>query len=180
MPTTEAHPPAPLSPYGASKLAAEGYIRTWAAAHGMACGICRLSNVYGPRQDPHGEAGVVAVFSLALWEGRAPELYGYGRATRDYVHVDDVVRALLLARGTTGIYNIASGVETSGSELFALLAAAAGSDLEPRLAPLRDGELERSCLDASHARSALGWAPQVPLADGLRGTYEQMAATFAA
>ena len=159
--------PLPLSPYGASKLAAEAYVRSWSAAHGIPNAVMRLGNIYGPRQTPHGEAGVVAIFSYRLWAGEPCTLYGHGSPTRDYVHVLDVVAALRAASGTSGIYNVGTGVETDVSTLYARLAEAAGSTAQPALADLRPGELQRSCLDASHARSELGWAPQIAVADGL-------------
>jgi UDP-glucose 4-epimerase len=180
IPTTEDQRPLPLSPYGASKLAAEAYVRSWSAAHGMPNAVMRLGNVYGPRQTPHGEAGVVAIFSYRLWAGEPCTLYGHGTPTRDYVHVLDVVAALRAASGRAGIYNVGTGVETDVAALYARLAEAAGSTAEPALADLRPGELRRSCLDASHARSELGWAPQIEVADGLAGTYEAMVAGFRA
>ena len=111
-PTREDQIPAPLSPYGASKWAAEAYVNTWSLASGIPHAVCRLGNVYGPRQNPHGEAGVVAIFAHHLHTGRAPKLYGHGKPTRDYVYVADVVGALLAAVGKSGTYNIATGVET--------------------------------------------------------------------
>src|SRR5207248_721418 len=111
-PTPEDHPARPLSPYGASKLGGEAYVRTWSASSGLPHAVCRLGNVYGPRQNPHGEAGVVAIFAHHLLSGQAPTLYGHGKPTRDYVYVGDVVGALLAALGRSGTYNIATGVET--------------------------------------------------------------------
>jgi UDP-glucose 4-epimerase len=178
LPTTEAQVPLPLSPYGASKLAAEAYVRSWSAAHGIPNAVMRLGNIYGPRQTPHGEAGVVAIFSYRLWAGEPCTLFGHGAPTRDYVHVLDVVAALRAAGGKSGIYNVGTGVETDVATLYARLAAAAGSTAEPALAELRAGELRRSSLDASRARAELGWAPQVALADGLASTYEAMAGDF--
>ena len=180
IPTAEDQLPLPLSPYGASKLAAEAYVRSWSAAHGVPNAVMRLGNVYGPRQTPHGEAGVVAIFSYRLWAGEPCTLFGHGTPTRDYVHVLDVVAALRAARGRAGIYNVGTGVETDVSTLYARLAEAAGSTVEPTLADLRPGELRRSCLDASRARSELGWAPQIAIADGLAGTYEAMVDGFRA
>jgi UDP-glucose 4-epimerase len=171
-PTPEAAPPVPLSPYGASKLAGEGYVRSWAAAHGMANAVLRLGNVYGPGQDPHGEAGVVAIFSQRLLAGEPLTLYGEGRPTRDYVHVADVVRAFLAATGRTGTYNVGTGVATPTADVLAALQAAAGTAAEPRLAPLRPGELQDSQLDASLAARELGWRAETPLAEGLAATLE--------
>jgi UDP-glucose 4-epimerase len=180
IPTSEAQVPLPLSPYGASKLAAEAYVRSWSAAHGVPNAVMRLGNIYGPRQTPHGEAGVVAIFSYRLWAGEPCTLYGHGAPTRDYVHVLDVVAALRAASGSTGIYNVGTGVETDVSTLYARLADAAGSKAEPALADLRTGELRRSCLDAAHARSELSWAPRITVADGLASTYQAMVDGFRA
>jgi UDP-glucose 4-epimerase len=178
IPTAEDQIELPLSPYGASKLAAEAYVRSWSAAHGIPNAVMRLGNIYGPRQTPHGEAGVVAIFSYRLWAGEQCTLYGHGTPTRDYVHVSDVVAALRAASGRTGVYNIGTGVETDVATLYARLAEAAGSTAAPVLADLRPGELVRSCLDASHARSELGWAPQIAVADGLADTYAAMVDGF--
>ena len=115
LPTPEDVPPAPISPYGASKWAAEAYVTTWREATGIPHAVCRLANVYGPRQNPHGEAGVVAVFSHCLWRGDSPTLYGFGKPTRDYVHVHDVARALLAAREKAGVFDASTGVETTVS-----------------------------------------------------------------
>ena len=178
IPTAEDQLPLPLSPYGASKLAAEAYVRSWSAAHGVPNAVMRLGNIYGPRQTPHGEAGVVAIFCYRLWAGEPCTLYGHGSPTRDYTHVLDVVAALRSASGKSGIYNVGTGVETDVSTLYARLAEAAGSSAEPALADLRTGELRRSCLDATRARSELAWEPQVAVAEGLAGTYEAMADSF--
>ena len=178
LPTSEDFPPAPISPYGASKWAAEAYVTTWKEASGIAHAICRLANVYGPRQNPHGEAGVVAVFSHCLWSGASPTLFGYGKPTRDYVHVHDVAQALLAAVGKAGMFNVATGVETPVSRLFELLRAAADATVEGQLAPLREGELERSCIDASRAAEELGWRPEIDLEDGLAATYRALVAEF--
>jgi UDP-glucose 4-epimerase len=180
IPTAEDQLPLPLSPYGASKLAAEAYVRSWSAAHGVPNAVMRLGNIYGPRQTPHGEAGVVAIFSYRLWAGEPCTLFGHGTPTRDYVHVLDVVAALRAASGRAGIYNVGTGVETDVATLYARLAEAAGSTVEPALADLRPGEVRRSCLDASRARSQLGWAPKIEISDGLAGTYEAMVEDFRA
>ncbi len=180
MPTPESEPALPLSPYGASKLAGEAYVRSWGAAHGIPNAVMRLGNVYGPRQTPHGEAGVVAIFSHRLHTGAECTLFGYGKPTRDYVHVLDVVSALRAASGHEGVFNVGTGVETDVAALYAALAAAAGVQREPELAPLRVGELQRSCLDAARARRELGWAPTVAIADGLAKTYRAMVEPAAA
>ncbi len=178
MPTDEDQIPAPLSPYGASKWAAEAYVKTWALSSGIRHTVCRLGNVYGPRQSPHGEAGVVAIFSHHLYTGQAPTLYGHGRPTRDYVYVGDVVAALLAATGKTGTYNIATGVETDVATVWRELCAAAGRQIEPVLADLRPGELQHSCLDISRAERELGWRPRTPIGEGLRLTYEALVEEF--
>jgi UDP-glucose 4-epimerase len=178
LPTPEDAPPAPISPYGASKWAAEAYVITWREATGIPHAVCRLGNVYGPRQSPHGEAGVVAIFSHSLWRGASPTLYGFGEPTRDYVHVDDVARALLAAVGHAGVFNISTGVETAVSRIFELLRAASNSTVSGEPAPLRAGELERSCLDPSRAHEQLGWRAGVGLEEGLAATYEALVAEF--
>jgi UDP-glucose 4-epimerase len=178
MPTGEERIPAPLSPYGASKWAGEAYVNTWSLAGGIPHAVCRLGNVYGPRQSPHGEAGVVAIFSHHLHTGRAPKLYGHGKPTRDYVYVGDVVRALLAASGHRGTYNIATGVETDVLTVWRELSAAAGVEIAPELADLRPGELQHSCLDAARAERELGWRAEVPIAEGLRLTYAALVEEF--
>jgi UDP-glucose 4-epimerase len=180
IPTPEERPPAPLAPYGASKWAGEAYVRTWSAATGIPHAVCRLGNVYGPRQSSDGEAGVVAIFTRHLFTGRSPKLFGYGKPTRDYVHVSDVVAALRAASGTAGTFNVATGVETDVMTVWKLLGAVSGSSVEPELAPLRAGELERSCMDPSKARGELGWSAQTPLEQGLRETYEALVEELAA
>jgi UDP-glucose 4-epimerase len=178
MPTAEDRIPAPLSPYGASKWAAEAYVNTWSLSSGIPHAVCRLGNVYGPRQSPHGEAGVVAIFSEHLYTGRAPKLYGHGTPTRDYVYVGDVVRGLLAASGRVGTYNIATSVETDVATVWRELSEVAGKQIEPQLADLRPGELLHSRLDISRAERELGWRPQVPIAEGLRLTYEALVEEF--
>jgi UDP-glucose 4-epimerase len=178
MPTAEDRIPAPLSPYGASKWAAEAYVNTWALSSGIPHAVCRLGNVYGPRQSPHGEAGVVAIFAHHLYTGRAPKLYGHGKPTRDYVYVADVVSALLAASGRAGTYNVATGVETDVMTVWSELKEIAGSELEPQLAELRPGELKHSCLDTARAQRELGWRAEVPIADGLRLTYDALVQDF--
>jgi UDP-glucose 4-epimerase len=178
LPTPEDMPPAPISPYGASKWAAEAYVTTWREATGIPHAVCRLANVYGPRQNPHGEAGVVAVFSHCLWRGDSPTLYGFGKPTRDYVHVHDVARALLAARGQAGVFNVSTGLETTVSSLFELLRTAADSTVEGELAPLRAGELERSCIDPGRARQQLGWEARVGVEEGFATTYRALTAEF--
>jgi UDP-glucose 4-epimerase len=178
IPTPEDRIPAPLAPYGASKWAGEAYIRTWSASSGIPHAVCRLGNVYGPRQSPYGEAGVVAIFTHHLYTGRSPRIFGHGRPTRDYVHVTDVVAALRAASGVAGVFNVATGIETDVMTLWNTLLAASGADVEPIMAPLREGELERSCMDPSRARNELGWQAQVDLDDGLLETYKALLEEF--
>jgi UDP-glucose 4-epimerase len=180
LPTPEQRIPAPLAPYGASKWAAEAYVNTWSLSSGVPHAVCRLGNVYGPRQSPHGEAGVVAIFSDHLHSGKAPKMFGHGTPTRDYVYVGDVVAALIAANGTSGTFNIATGVETDVLRLWNVLKAFADSDIEPQLADLRPGELKRSCLDTSLAARELGWRAQVPIEEGLRRTYTALVEEFQA
>ncbi len=177
-PTDEQQIPKPLSPYGASKLAGESYVGTWSRAEGVPNAVCRLGNVYGPRQSPHGEAGVVSIFTHRLHTGAPPKLFGQGKPTRDYVYVGDVVSALLAAAGKAGTFNIATGVEVDVMRVWSELRQVAGSDLEPELADLRPGELQNSCLDASLAERELGWRAAVPIGEGLRKTYEALVEEF--
>jgi len=179
-PTPEDRIPAPLSPYGASKWAAESYVRTWALSAGVPHTVARLGNVYGPRQSPHGEAGVVAIFTGHINEGKQPKLYGHGKPTRDYIYVADVVEALLAASGTAGVYNIATGVETDVMAIWRGLLETAGVEIEPELADLRPGELQHSCLDISRARAELGWSPKVAIEAGLAITYRALTEEFSA
>jgi UDP-glucose 4-epimerase len=178
IPTGEERLPAPLSPYGASKWAGEAYVITWATAGGLPHAVLRLGNVYGPRQNPHGEAGVVAIFSHRLWRGEPPTIYGHGRPTRDYVHVADVVEAVLRASGIAGVFNVGTGVETDVLTLFELLQRAAGTTLEPVFAPLRPGELQRSCLACERAAAVLGWQARIALEAGAASTYRALVAEF--
>ncbi len=173
LPTPEEHPIRALAPYGTSKQAAEGYFELYARLHGLSTVSLRYGNVYGPRQDVHGEAGVVAIFCGCLLEGRAPQVFGDGRQTRDWVDVADVVRANLLAAGSelTGPVNIGNGCETSVLDLVQALSevgAARGLRLpEPVFLPARPGEVSRSCLDVGRAREELGWRAEVKLREGL-------------
>jgi UDP-glucose 4-epimerase len=180
IPTPETVIPSPLAPYGASKWSAEAYVSTWANSSRLPHAVARLGNVYGPRQSPHGEAGVVAIFTHALWSGERPRMFGHGKPTRDYIHVADVVAAMLRAAGTRGTFNVATGIETSVEQLYVVLAEAAGSSVEPERLPLREGELERSCMDASHAEDVLGWHARISIADGLTQTYRELVQEFEA
>ncbi|MFL5823909.1 MAG: NAD-dependent epimerase/dehydratase family protein [Solirubrobacteraceae bacterium] len=174
LPTPEAGPIRALAPYGQGKLAAEGYCDLYARLHGLSTVSLRYGNVYGPRQDVHGEAGVVAIFCGCLVEGRRPTVYGDGRQTRDWVEVGDVVRANLMAADSDleGPFNIGHGQETSVLDLLAALDEVSdrGPLADPEFAPERLGEVSRSCLDVSRAREELGWTAQTELRDGLRRT----------
>lgn len=174
-PTTEDMPVDPSSPYAASKVCGEVYLNMFRNLYGLDCSHIAPANVYGPRQDPHGEAGVVAIFAQALLAGRATKIFGDGTDTRDYVFVEDVVDAFVRAGGEAGggqRFNVGTGVETSTRQLHTAIAAAAGKPDEPELHPPRLGDLKRSRLDASRAHDVLGWAPQVTLADGVRRTVD--------
>jgi UDP-glucose 4-epimerase len=175
IPSPETVEPLPEAPYGQSKYCAERYVGLFGRLHGLRGATCRLANVYGPRQDPLGEAGVVAIFCGKLQTGERPTVYGTGRQTRDYVYVGDVVgalRAVLAKEDAAGEYNVGTGVESSVLDIVEALAPYAERDFEPVFAPARLGEMERSCLDVTRAREELGWAPTVDLAEGLRRTVE--------
>jgi UDP-glucose 4-epimerase len=174
LPTPEDHPTLPQSPYGISKITVEQYLRAWGEITGSRGISLRYANVYGPRQDGAGEAGVVAIFCHRLLTGQAPMIHGDGEQTRDYVYVADVAAANLLALecDVTGSVNIGTGVETSVNEMFRALAMRAAVAATPVFGPPRPGEQRRSCLSPALARRALGWVPTVPLADGLSQTLE--------
>jgi UDP-glucose 4-epimerase len=175
LPLPESTPIAPLSGYGTSKWAAEGYIGLYERLHGVSGMSLRLGNVYGPRQDPLGEAGVVAIFCGLLKEGGAPTVYGDGTQTRDYIYVGDVVAAALAAGATRlgGAVNIGTGREASVLDIVRILAELAGrEDFEPEFAPPRAGEVQRISLDAALAERELGWAPGTTLEQGLRLTLD--------
>jgi len=166
LPTPESAPLEPFSPYGASKAAAETYCALYTRLHGLSTLALRFGNVYGPRQDPHGEAGVIAIFAGAASERRPVTVFGDGEQTRDYVYVGDVVAGFLAAADAdaTGAVNIGTGIETSVLELVRALG------VEPRYEPARAGEVARSCLDITHAAETLGWRAQVALAEGVERT----------
>jgi UDP-glucose 4-epimerase len=173
IPTPEDHLAAPMAPYGQSKLAAEGYVGLYERLYGLSSASLRYANVYGPRQDPHGEGGVVAIFCGKLTEGGAPVAFGDGRQTRDYVYVGDVVAANLAAADSdwAGACNVGTGTETSVIELAAALEALGdGAPFELTFAPARTGEIVRSAVDPALAREVLGWEARVGLAEGLERT----------
>ncbi len=174
FPCDELHRCRPLSPYGVSKLAAEAYLFVYKMQYGIDYAALRYSNVYGPRQDAHGEAGVVAIFCGRMIDNRSCTIYGDGEQTRDYIYVGDVVRANLAAlnAGSSGAFNIGTGLETSVNQLFRSLAGIAGSDIAPTFAAKRPGEQQRSVISPARAASELGWRPEVTLEEGLKRTFE--------
>ncbi|HEX9190431.1 MAG TPA: NAD-dependent epimerase/dehydratase family protein, partial [Vicinamibacteria bacterium] len=175
LPAAESAPVAPKSPYGASKVAFETYLDVWRELHGLSALALRLANVYGPRQDPRGEAGVVAIFCHRLLSGEPPVINGDGEQTRDYVYVEDVAAAFLAALErpeATGCANVGTGIETSVNALHGALCRAAGRRVEAEHGPARPGEQRRSCLHPGRARDLLGWTPRVALEDGLARTWD--------
>jgi len=174
LPLDESAECRPDAPYGQSKHAAEGYLGLWARLHGLSTVALRFGNVYGPRQDPLGEAGVVAIFCGAMLAGKTPTVFGDGLQTRDYIFVGDVVNAFLAASDstTTGALNVGTGIETNVLELGRALAALCGLEFDPAEAPARTGEVRRISIDSSLAARALGWSPQTSLEDGLAATLE--------
>jgi len=172
-PASETAPLLPISPYGVAKLAGEEYLRGYNRLYNSEHVSLRYGNVYGPRQDPHGEAGVVAIFLGALADGQSPKVFGEGTQTRDYVYVGDVARATLLAAGHSGgVFNVGAGKETSVLDLFELCRRVAGSDIDATHAPARLGELQRSVLDPTLAAHELGFEAEVDLEEGLGATWE--------
>jgi UDP-glucose 4-epimerase len=169
LPVRESHPQQPLSPYGVAKRAVTDYLHVYRELHALEFTSLAMANIYGPRQDPNGEAGVVAIFAGLLLAGKACTIYGNGEQTRDFVYVDDAVDAFVRAadRGTGLLCNIGTGVETSINELYAVMAAAAGVATPAVHGPARTGELARSALDPGRAALHLGWEPWTPLADGV-------------
>ena len=173
LPVTEDAPTNPLSPYAVSKVSGELYLNAFSQLYGLQCSHLALANVYGPRQDPHGEAGVVAIFAQNLLHGRPTRVFGDGRNTRDYVYVGDVAAAFLLAAEDVGDrrrYNIGTGIGTSDRELHTLVARAAGAPDEPSFAPARLGDLRDSAIDSTRAHEELGWAPAFDLGTGIAAT----------
>jgi UDP-glucose 4-epimerase len=169
LPVDESHPVGPVSPYGVAKMVVSHYLEAFRVLHGLDYTSLALANVYGPRQDPHGEAGVVAIFAGRLLEGQPCTVFGTGEQTRDFVFVDDVVDAFARAadRASGELMNIGTGEETSVNRLYEAMARAAGVDAEAEVAAARAGELDRSALDRSKATELLGWVPHVDLDHGV-------------
>jgi UDP-glucose 4-epimerase len=176
LPVNERHAHRPLSPYGVSKKSAVDYLVAYRELYGLEFTALALANVYGPRQDPHGEAGVVAIFAGNLLAGRPCVIFGDGSQTRDYVFVDDVVDAFARAarRGGGLVLNVGTGAETSVTELYGLVSAASSSALSPRAAPGRPGELQRSALDPGRAGLHLGWKPWTSLPEGIAAVVDHV------
>lgn len=166
--------PKPLSPYGVAKLTCEHYLRVYSEWKGLPFTCLRYGNVYGPRQDPYGEAGVVAIFCNQLIEEKQPVMYGYGSMIRDYIFVSDIVEANILSidRGKGGIYNIGTGTATTIKDLFSLLKEISGKDIEPTLAPAREGEISEIYLNCEKARKDLKWKHEISLEQGLKKTFD--------
>ncbi len=173
-PQPEEHPQRPVSPYGITKLVTEKYLHFYETAYGVPYAAMRFGNVYGPRQNPHGEAGVVAIFAERLLDGQQPVIFGPGEQTRDYVYVGDVVRAVLAGfdHDGSGVFNVGRGEETSVNTLFRTLNQLTGGHADEVHADAKPGEQQRSVLDTSRARETLGWEPEVTLEEGLACTVE--------
>ena len=174
FPCTEDHPRRPVSPYGVAKLATEAYLFFYKVEYGIDYLALRFGNVYGPRQDPHGEAGVVAIFCGRILDGKPVTIYGDGTQTRDYVYVGDVVRAVVAAaksRASGIALNIGTGIETSVNELYSTLAGIADFPTQAEHAAARPGEQKRSVISPARAERELGWRPEKKLADGLEETF---------
>ena len=172
VPTPEDAPAIPMSPYGASKLAAEVYLRTFHALHGLSYAALRYANVYGPRQDPHGEAGVVAIFAQRLLSGETARINGDGKQTRDFVYVGDVAEAnaRALTSDVVGSFNVGTGVETDINAIFQVLKRLSGNNQSEVHGPAMPGEQRRSVVDARKIQKVMGWRPQTSLEAGLDAT----------
>ena len=176
IPAPEGHPVAPEAPYGLSKFCAENYCALFTRLHGLSTVSLRYGNVYGPRQDPLGEAGVIAIFCGKLLEGGRPTIFGDGKQTRDYVFVGDVVEANLRAAGSeaTGAYNVGRGVQTSVLDIVDALSAHSSNGFDAEHAPARTGEVQHIALDASRSKAEFGWEAQVNLEQGLERTLDSL------
>jgi UDP-glucose 4-epimerase len=171
-PAREDDPRRPLSPYGVAKLSGEEYLAGWNRLHGTRHTALRFGNVYGARQEATLEGGVVSIFLDAMAAGRETKIYGDGSQTRDFVHVDDVVAAIMTAPGAGGVFNVGGGIETSVAELHAQCRAVTGDDRLPLFEAAREGDVMRSVLDVSRAEAELGWRPMLSLEEGLRRTWD--------
>ncbi len=177
VPMDESHPIGPQSAYGVAKYTVENYLRLYADVHGLRYKALRYGNVCGPRQNPKGEAGVVAIFAGQLLAGARPTIYGDGSKTRDYVAVEDIVRANILAMGDTGddeVYNLSRGIEVTDLEIYEAVREAVGVDVRPAYAPQRPGEAGRVILDCSKVKRLLGWDSAIGLADAVKRTVEHI------
>ena len=179
IPAPEDHPAEPEAPYGQSKWCAEGYLELYRRLHGLSTISLRYGNVYGPRQDPLGEAGVIAIFCGRLLEGQKPVVFGDGKQTRDYVYVGDVVAANLAAAASaaTGPFNVGTGRETSVLDLVEALGKIGGREFEPEFAPERPGEVQHIALDYTRAHEELGYEPKVDLHEGLELTLRSVSSS---
>ena len=174
LPVDEEHPTDPISPYGASKLAGEKYVQLYGYNYGIKYAILRYANVYGERQDPRGEAGVIAIFLDRLKQGKPLTVFGTGEQTRDYVYVKDVVRASLLALKREGVFNIGTGKETSVNELVDIISEVTGIKPEVEYAPPRKGEVHRIYLSTARAEEELGFSAEVSLKEGIASVWQSM------
>lgn len=181
FPADEEHPVRPLSPYGITKLVTEKYLFYYKEVHGIEHVVLRYANIYGPRQNPHGEAGVVAIFAKKMLQGESPVINGDGKQTRDYTFVGDVVKASLLALNYPGsnIFNIGTGIETDVNELFRILRGWLGPNCAENHGPAKQGEQRRSVISYKKIERELGWKPLVELSEGLRLTAEYFKKKFA-
>jgi UDP-glucose 4-epimerase len=180
MPVDEAHPIDPLCPYGVSKHTVEHYLKTYRDNFGLSFTVLRYPNVYGPRQNPKGEAGVVAIFSLLMLEGTRPTIFGDGSKTRDYVYISDIAKANVTAleQADGRIFNLGTGRETKDIEVFETIRDAVGADVEPIFGETRKGEIDRICLKADVASRILQWSPSVSFEEGIRKSVEYYRKVF--
>jgi UDP-glucose 4-epimerase len=180
LPVDESHAVTPISYYGISKHTVEHYLHVSHLETSLSYVVLRYANVYGPRQSPKGEAGVVAIFTRQMLQGERPTIFGKGDKTRDYIYVADVVTANLLAmeKSVSGVYNVGTGVETSDREMFDLVAELTGYEADPHYAGVRKGEIYRSCLDSGKARKEIGWQPRLALREGLAETVDYYRSIF--
>ena len=176
LPCPEGHPLQPTSPYGASKVAGEMLLRAFHASYGLNTTALRLANIYGPRQDPNGEAGVIAIFGARMLKGQPVTIFGSGEAERDYVYAQDVARAFFLASNEPGMheYNVGCGQGTSVNQLFEIMAKTVGYTMKPIHDAPRPGEVFKTALDSTRLQKQLNWRVQVPLAEGIRKTLDSL------